>query len=1283
MDVSTLMKQMQENLSEIHMTIAGLSTEDHDLRIDELESKRDAALNALHAAFEKECEAAAAKRQAEVQDVAKRRRKEDEEREARRRREDEERDTRNQTKDTKRRHLLDVETRDVEDGAEDQLDQVEAEAAQLIEEGKERLRLLKGKRQEINRLIDEQLKLPLPRLPTRKRGRAAKISNGVAVSMPALSTDEQGRAIGNHDKAPERSTIDDNKSADDERQRDEDQTAEGRGEEASPSQGAPSGIPSTVQRAIVQSPIEDPGKTILTSTQGENMGVSLDSSMDDSPEQLESTTTGDPKADRTVDIDVHSQADGRNETTPTQQADSAISVESMEPVDSMDEFDNPAHILPSDPTDSVSLSETELKTQDGVETPVDNAETSLPGRRDTSFEESTAVETSSSRDLGATDPLGYSDDHSPDGSRPQHQVNGSHDARADPESKSDEMCQYVSDPQLGQEPTPTGSYERINSPTSATETLQDEQSSTGPQSPSANPINPEKVSYESDSRLEDEPSQDSRRNSASHAQNSHETNDTSDHQDSEETAATGSRASSVEQKRARDAIISDIFEPTSTEASHSGPEERPDSERAEDSNDLGDVDGANLDSPAPKEPGPHPTSGTSQHDDKDSETHLEGAPSVSVLPGPELDTDRLESPSSLGAMSGSPPSEQAESNPLEAEMAPSSPERVASNDPVNTGDQLHEFSDILKDRADRLHETVANGEYVEGTLLKSPATAEAESAQGESHAEEAPSRSSSPDRIVHAQPDEQGLESNLAEGMVPGQNSTGHMESEEVQPAPSSEENLEVLHDGPEPPTPVLSPLDSVTAAVDEKGPSTALGLSEEGHHTQQETYIQSQDINTQPVPRLETNHWPEDTDTTDEDMNERDELRLGAPPRRAARSPLPVENVTVHGQEDLFDDDANSFYSDGGEDLTQTISADQAFNGDELAHTIGELLATPSDAVPITVELTADDDGLDRRSTEHIADKETHDQPDTYSLEDGTHTNRPQTPVGDHALHASIGSAKSDPDKKLRREPAVEYDEGPETPTTLPSQESEAPRTSPGQKQPDSPATPLKGLAASRHAPKARPETLPPHLQSQEPDDDDVNPQLFTPRDITDLSWHARNDSTPQSMRSRSTLSSGQSSPVHSSLPVDNHEPVIRDTWPAPIGNRIRVRNDSELTDRTGSDEYDPFRSDAAKPLMANTTDGESPGSEQSPSNRQSLAGSPMFQKLRNMFESTPPANSQSSPSSSRSASSPRASFGALTDLARQRSSSLRKSFTYGDEGELDERSALLSNSPGDLDGH
>jgi len=146
MDVATLVAQMNETLSAIHSTIGGLSTAEHDARLDDLEQKRDGTLAALRANFERERDELAAHRKLEREEIAERRRREDEEIAARRKREDEELASRCYREDDKRHDKLQGETRDVEDEMDELMEGIESEAHKMIEAGREKLAQLEAKR---------------------------------------------------------------------------------------------------------------------------------------------------------------------------------------------------------------------------------------------------------------------------------------------------------------------------------------------------------------------------------------------------------------------------------------------------------------------------------------------------------------------------------------------------------------------------------------------------------------------------------------------------------------------------------------------------------------------------------------------------------------------------------------------------------------------------------------------------------------------------------------------------------------------------------------------------------------------------------------------------------------------------------------------------------------------------------------------------------------------------------------------------------------------------------
>lgn len=206
------------------------------------------------------------------------------------------------------------------------------------------------------------------------------------------------------------------------------------------------------------------------------------------------------------------------------------------------------------------------------------------------------------------------------------------------------------------------------------------------------------------------------------------------------------------------------------------------------------------------------------------------------------------------------------------------------------------------------------------------------------------------------------------------------------------------------------------------------------------------------------------------------------------------------------------------------------------------------------------------------------------------------------------------------------------------------------------------RGLAASRWSPQAgRPQTPPSNTrqiatdspassggsgsasrlgtnnpfraQQQDHEAEEIDPALYMPRDVTNTPWHARNDSVPMSLHSQTTLSSAQESPIHSSLTVDRHEPVIRDSWPTPAPGYQqylsswggRPRGDSSLSSNNG--DYDPFKADGAAGGNTNKSSIYNPfqqrgRAESSVSNAPSAVsaspsrGSGLFQKMRSVFE-------------------------------------------------------------------
>lgn len=221
-DVSALVQQMQQTLTAIHETITSLDPTVHDEKLDALEAERDDVLAKLLAAFEKESTDLSEKRQHERAEIAEQRRKEDEEIAARRRREDEALQSRDLTEDEQREEKLAAERKDVEENTDHRMEEVEDEAERALNEGHEKLRDLEGKRQvclrhgrweaslrgkltymttqEIHRMIDEQMKVPLPSPPKRKRrgtttARSAPAGPTAAEASQPAEPQSQDRSI--------------------------------------------------------------------------------------------------------------------------------------------------------------------------------------------------------------------------------------------------------------------------------------------------------------------------------------------------------------------------------------------------------------------------------------------------------------------------------------------------------------------------------------------------------------------------------------------------------------------------------------------------------------------------------------------------------------------------------------------------------------------------------------------------------------------------------------------------------------------------------------------------------------------------------------------------------------------------------------------------------------------------------------------------------------------------------------------------------------------------------
>ncbi|KAI1114050.1 hypothetical protein F5Y14DRAFT_451449 [Nemania sp. NC0429] len=183
MEVETLIPQLQDTLSEIKVTLNGLSAKAQYDKLEQLEHKREHQLSDLQASFEKERQELEQKRRKKLEDIKKKRKQEDEERAAQRRREDEELTKANSKEDAQHQQRRSSAASSIEDETEHKLDEAEEAARKLIQEGKHKLHELDERRKELNRRIDEQLKQPLPSLPLRRRDKQKKESASTSKAM--------------------------------------------------------------------------------------------------------------------------------------------------------------------------------------------------------------------------------------------------------------------------------------------------------------------------------------------------------------------------------------------------------------------------------------------------------------------------------------------------------------------------------------------------------------------------------------------------------------------------------------------------------------------------------------------------------------------------------------------------------------------------------------------------------------------------------------------------------------------------------------------------------------------------------------------------------------------------------------------------------------------------------------------------------------------------------------------------------------------------------------------
>ncbi|CAJ2511404.1 Uu.00g070290.m01.CDS01 [Anthostomella pinea] len=420
MDVGSLVQQMQDTLSEINATVKGLSTEEQDARLDELDQKREQLLSDLRATFEKEKEELEAKHKAEVEDIAEKRRKEDEEREARRQKEDEELQEKASNEDREKEGKFEDDTSNVENDTDQQMEEIEEEARKVIESGKQKLQDLEEKRREINRQIDEQLKRPLPAIPTRRRARAATGAStkgsvkGHTPNASVPSTNEQASTPIKQDSSTvkENATSNVNGTSPDSSVKQEPSTE--KGDEA----------------------VDADDSTPDTNTKQEPSTAKADDALDaddDTPDLDANQGSSTDKGDDALDVEDNTPDTDANQGTSTEKGDDTVDVEDNTPDtdanqgtstekgdDTVDADDNTADDNTAD-TNTEQVSPTE-KGDDELD-----ASDDTPEATKTLAEEAT---THPAGEIGAQDDKGSQQDTS---TQPSDSINGNAEAKDDNE----------------------------------------------------------------------------------------------------------------------------------------------------------------------------------------------------------------------------------------------------------------------------------------------------------------------------------------------------------------------------------------------------------------------------------------------------------------------------------------------------------------------------------------------------------------------------------------------------------------------------------------------------------------------------------------------------------------------------------------------------------------------------------------------------------------------------------------------------------------------------------
>jgi len=370
-------------------------------------------------------------------------------------------------------------------------------------------------------------------------------------------------------------------------------------------------------------------------------------------------------------------------------------------------------------------------------------------------------------------------------------------------------------------------------------------------------------------------------------------------------------------------------------------------------------------------------------------------------------------------------------------------------------------------------------------------------------------------------------------------------------------------------------------------------------------------------------------------------------------------QTMTVHGGDNLFDYSDNSVRSSGG-------GSGSSHRGEEDARSHANDLENPRppsiEGDPAAVHALP----IEKPALANVADNKNRWADDVES--DIEEESNPPTTLATPPTHAA-------------QTPATDIDI---TPFEM------AKATSPSAN---------RGLAASRHNPQ-RPQT-----PAEEHAEEVFDAENFMPRDITNVSWHERSDSDPQSLHSQSTIDSSPSSPeqIHSH---DTRDPAIRYSWQTGSTNQFtsRLRGDSVMTD--GSGQFGRFESPISRkespppPLpewqpesvetaalapsqweMSDPLDDVSEDNDDMPAqppNPPSSGTGSLFQRMRSVFEQTPSSKNSrlsapSLPTSLTGKGSPVRSR-PLSGLPRPTASSRTGLYDGEDDNDSDEHSSLLA---------